>query len=216
MSTGYQGGQDSSSNGASDPLLPSNLLMSEGRDITEGAQQQLSHIGTCIEEILQDEARYVNDDLGRIGHLIQDSMEILQSSFNHMLEKTAEQDVLITELLKRHSEQEAALALGCEENGLLADLSASAEGIKGEMDQSIRALQFEDITCQLIGHINKRIKHVNEVAFMVHGAIASAKEESDLKEVADRLQGMRDEFRKMNIADIVKQEDMSEGDIELF
>ena len=98
----------------------------------------------------------------------------------------------------------------------MADLSASAVGIKREVDQSIRVLQFEDITCQLIGHINKRIKHVNEVAFMVHGVIATAKEESDLKEIAQRLQGMRDEFRNMNIADIVKQEDMSEGDIVLF
>lgn len=73
--------------------------MNSRRDITEGAQQQLSHIVTCIEEMLQDEAYYINNNLGRICHLIQDPMKIFQFSFNRMRAKTAEQDVLIVALL---------------------------------------------------------------------------------------------------------------------
>lgn len=213
MSMDYEGGHENFSTEVS-KQIQNTMLLSHDRDIAEGAQQQLSHIGTCIEEILSDEADCVNDDLGRIRSLIHDSMEILQASFSQVMMKTVEQGALIDELVECLSA--SAVSSREKEQAILMHLSDASQGVKQEMDQSIRALQFEDITCQLVEHIGKRIVHVNEVALMTHGAISNATVESDLKMVADRLQVMRDEFRQMNISDIVKQQNMSEGDIELF
>jgi hypothetical protein len=99
---------------------------------------------------------------------------------------------------------------------IVENLSETTRVIKQEVNNSIRALQFEDITRQLTEHILKRLAHINQIALVAHTEISGASKESELKVIADRLQTMRDDFRKMNIADIVRQKNMSEGEVDLF
>jgi len=200
------------------------------RDISVGAQQQLLKIGTNIEEILKDEARYVNEDIHRISSLIHDSMAVLQQSFSHVMDKTQKQNINIVKLIGYSRKIDAAISdsekdgsshvdiSGTQQkvSGVLNTLSETSETIHDEINNSIRALQFEDITRQLTEHIQKRLEHINEIALVAHTDIAGASTELELRNIADRLYNMRDNFRQMNIADIVQQQDMSEGDIDLF
>lgn len=210
MNMNFQGGHDDSKR-VPNGIATHELELNNGRDITVGAQKQLVDIGTYIEKMLNDEARYVDEDIHRIGSLIHNAMEMLQHSFNNVMVKANEQSGLIDSLIT--SQESDTLT---NDQAMLMSLSESSALIKQEVNHSIRALQFEDITRQLTEHINKRLEHINEIALVAHTGISAASKESELKVVADRLHTMRDDFRNMNIADIVKQQDMSEGDIDLF
>ncbi|ODS23967.1 hypothetical protein AB835_06025 [Candidatus Endobugula sertula] len=193
---------------------PHNVLLSSERDITEDAQQKLSEIGAYIEEILSDEAKYVDDDIYRISSLIHDAMEQLQHSFSLVMMKTNSQSNLIARLVLCLSRSEQSFDKDTET--MLNSLSENADNIKQEINRSICALQFEDISKQLTDHIQKRLEHINDIALVAHTEIPNANTSAELNVVADRLRVMRDDFRKMNIAEIVRQHDLSEGDIELF
>ncbi len=101
-------------------------------------------------------------------------------------------------------------------NTILQQLATSSDAINQEINHSIQALQFEDIVNQLAGHIQERLEHIHEVAIVSHTEVASACDEHELKQVADKLNTLRDRFHAQNIAQKVVQRSMQEGDIDLF
>ncbi len=99
---------------------------------------------------------------------------------------------------------------------MLGNLTGATGEIETEINNSIRALQFEDIISQLSGHIQQRLGHIHEVALISHGEIATATDLSHLHDVAEKLTSMREGFRAQNLAQKVEQGSMDEGDVELF
>lgn len=99
---------------------------------------------------------------------------------------------------------------------ILRHLTAASSVINEEINNSIHALQFEDIVTQLSGHIQLRLDHINEVAVFSHTEIANAVDEHELKKAADTLLQLRDSFRSQNIGKKVEQDSMKEGDVEFF
>lgn len=99
---------------------------------------------------------------------------------------------------------------------MLGNLTNATADIEMEINNSIRALQFEDIISQLSGHIQERLGHIHEVALVSHGEISSASDLSQLHDVAEKLTTMREQFRSQNLAQKVEQGSMDEGDVELF
>ena len=99
---------------------------------------------------------------------------------------------------------------------ILQKLTVSSGNISEEINNSIRALQFEDIVTQLFDHIKQRLDHIHEVALVSHAEVANVTNEHELKLVADKLQNLRDSFHAQKISQKVEQGSMDEGGIELF
>lgn len=99
---------------------------------------------------------------------------------------------------------------------VLQEMSVASDEINIEINNSMRALQFEDIVSQLSSHMSQRLEHINEVALISKAKISAANNVNDLQEFTEHLLELRDHFRKQNIAKKVEQSSMDEGDIELF
>lgn len=99
---------------------------------------------------------------------------------------------------------------------VVGELASASGDIGHEINNSIRALQFEDIISQLTTHIQQRLDHINEVAVVAHTEVSGAAGITGLSAVAQRLDGMRQEFHDQNLASKVQQDSMDEGDVELF
>ena len=102
---------------------------------------------------------------------------------------------------------------------ILQDLTDSSQVIQGEINNSIRALQFDDIANQLAGHIIERLEHINEVAIASHPSNNdnnSTDNNKPLNEVENNLKELRHNFKRQKIEDKIVQNSMDEGDIELF
>lgn len=98
----------------------------------------------------------------------------------------------------------------------LQSLNQDSKVIGEEVNASIRALQYEDIINQLVGHIQCRLNHINEVAVVAHTDVSQANSIPDLHSVAERLSSMRKDFHAQNLSSKVVQDSMDEGDIDLF
>ena len=101
---------------------------------------------------------------------------------------------------------------------ILQELKTSSQQIETEINNSIRALQFEDIANQLSGHIQERLNHINEVAIAAHPSRIKAGQSAKdpLLEVSNNLTQLRANFKEKNIQEKVIQNSMDEGDVELF
>ena len=100
---------------------------------------------------------------------------------------------------------------------ILNDLGDSSHRIQHEINNAIRALQFEDIVNQLSGHIQERLEHINEVAIASHPRDMESQDRVlVLSQVAQNLTRLREDFGNKKISQKVEQASMEEGDIELF
>ena len=102
---------------------------------------------------------------------------------------------------------------------ILKDLTSSSQVIQNEINNSIRALQFDDIANQLAGHIIERLEHINEVAIASHPSNAENNSKDNnrpLIEVENNLKELRNNFKKQKIEQKIVQDSMDEGDVELF
>ncbi len=107
-------------------------------------------------------------------------------------------------------------SINTETEVILKKMTECSTEINHEINNSIRALQFEDIVNQLSVHIQKRLQHIHEVAKLSRFELSSAQGISDLKLVSDKLKTMRSGFKAQNIEQSVVQRSMDEGDVELF
>lgn len=70
-------------------------------EFNEASRIELNNIGCCIEEILNDETRQVNENVERISTLIEDSTLLLQDSFNVVSGTSAKQIQMALDLVGR-------------------------------------------------------------------------------------------------------------------
>jgi methyl-accepting chemotaxis protein len=99
----------------------------------------------------------------------------------------------------------------------LDEVVTSTEIISEEVNNAIRALQFEDIITQLTSHIQTRLDHLKELSALTAQIYQG---EGDtrvrLSDVTQQLEHIKKQSMASKRGQIVFQEDMSEGDIELF
>ena len=104
-------------------------------------------------------------------------------------------------------------------NVVMADAARSIDDHAGkvgaEVNTAVTALQFQDMTSQLIGHAQARIKALQAAAEESATAFA------DTKDVAKGLAHAKESMHALSELDRVrhnpvKQENMDSGDIELF
>jgi methyl-accepting chemotaxis protein len=96
-----------------------------------------------------------------------------------------------------------------------SDIDAQAALVGQEVGRAVTALQFQDLTSQLIGHTQARLEAIHAV---VHGVDESLRQAGDDPEALllarARMQALRDLGKTQ--ANPVNQENMNSGDIELF
>ncbi|WP_317931038.1 hypothetical protein [Halioxenophilus sp. WMMB6] len=184
--------------------------------------REMSSIGDNIEQILNEESAHINEHIHRIRSLIQDATLDLQASFSVIMAQSEQQSSLLYALAADQQQNQCEVsdsvmtAVNVDAAKVLAELTKTSEQIHAEVNNSIRALQFDDIVSQLSGHIQQRLEHINQVALVAHSDVASATQVSDLTKVAERLAAMRTSFHAQNLSAKVAQTDMDEGDVELF
>jgi len=99
----------------------------------------------------------------------------------------------------------------------LGNIGNSSQLIEEEVNNSIRALQFEDIINQLSSHIQTRLDHLNELSAMTHEIHDIDGDMNEiLKNITERLEKAKDQSALDKRGQIVFQESMAEGDVELF
>jgi methyl-accepting chemotaxis protein len=97
------------------------------------------------------------------------------------------------------------------------EMAEDSEIIQVEINNAMRALQFEDIVNQLTSHIGERLLHIKEVTMLAQPKdIDSSENLKALSELTEQLIQIRESFNVQKLEKKVEQNSMEEGDIELF
>ncbi len=99
---------------------------------------------------------------------------------------------------------------------ILSDMSVATDDISAEINNAIRALQFEDIVSQLASHAEQRLNHILEIASIAHINDSNLPLEQKLSNTVEKIKQRRKEFSEQKIEAKVTQQSMDEGEIELF
>ena len=105
-------------------------------------------------------------------------------------------------------------SINTDTNHVLAALGQRTEQIKHEIDNAVRALQFEDIVTQLSQHIQLRVEHINELANLHSSTFAA--EQQHRATLEEQVKAVRARHVEQNLAQKVMQSSMDEGEVELF
>jgi len=162
-----------------------------------------SKTSASLNEKIREKIQHVK---ARMDEVNSEVTAIASMDTNSAIEDKATIDKLLTVIESSNKETDT----------LLRRFTDGSAVMNREINNSIQALQFEDIVSQLSVHVQLRLEHINAVAVFSHSEIANAVDEQELKIVSDKLRQLRDNFHAQNIAQQVEQNTMEEGDIELF
>lgn len=96
-------------------------------------------------------------------------------------------------------------------------MAEDSEIIQQEINNAMRALQFEDIVNQLTTHIGERLNHIKEVTKTAQPkGIDGHDSLQALSALAEQLSQIRESFSSQKLDKKVEQDSMEEGDVELF
>ncbi|ARN74977.1 methyl-accepting chemotaxis protein [Oceanicoccus sagamiensis] len=132
--------------------------------------------------------------------------EIASLDMNTAIEGKANIDIMLEEFNQQSHETKY----------VMEDVSSASEAINQEINNAIRALQFEDIITQLATHAEERIEHINEIANVTMDIPDDAELAEQLDNISDTLTHLRINFTDQKLEKKVEQSSMEEGEIELF
>ncbi|OYW33799.1 MAG: chemotaxis protein [Methyloversatilis sp. 12-65-5] len=95
-------------------------------------------------------------------------------------------------------------------------LGESVERVDGAVATAVTSLQFQDMTSQLIGHVQRRIGNVDDVMKAMHDMSAAAVLGQDMTAHARRVDEATGRLRAADNNNPVAQSAFREGEIELF
>ncbi|MEW5771106.1 MAG: methyl-accepting chemotaxis protein [Pseudomonadota bacterium] len=170
--------------------------------------------------VVADEVRALSQRTNQFSHEIRDHMDEVHASLNvahEAIHAVASMDMNFA-LTSKQRVQETMVRIG-RENVSMAEAAKSievhADSVGREVNVAVTALQFQDMTSQLIGHAQVRIKALLAAAEESAAAFGAA------DNVAAGLAGARQHMHALAEVDKVylnpvKQDTMSSGDVELF
>lgn len=98
----------------------------------------------------------------------------------------------------------------------ILDLGASAERVDQAVAHAVTSLQFQDMTAQLIGHVQKRIEAIDGVCASVRELSRAAALGHASPELAQRVDDALAHLAVIDSTNPVAQKAYQEGEIELF
>jgi len=148
----------------------------------------------------------VEGDLAQTAYLLEEAIGKLLEGFMRIHAAVAEQQRAV----------DAALA-SLETGPQLAQIETSRAAIAHEIDAVVTALQFQDLTGQLIARAQQRVHGLHEVLATLaqHGGDESPVAGLLLQRIGDRL-SVQSSALQNGLKSGVSQRHMDSGDIELF
>lgn len=165
-----------------------------------GHIHEINDIGIRSQLLVNEELSLLQEDVTRIKSIINDSIHVIQESFNQLQKNISVLDI---------------------ENNRRTEINHSCLGdnIHHSMNEIIRALQFEDIVSQIA---DRSAEHIADIRRMVE--LFAKLHEYELKEgfnekveeINQELSTIKERLTVMSTRTIVAQKDVDEGDITLF
>jgi methyl-accepting chemotaxis protein len=103
-------------------------------------------------------------------------------------------------------------------NAKVAEISHVGDQLNNVVDTAVRSLQFEDISSQALGSVEHNVNSLNEVSSLIRNMIdAQHQLQPDAITVCnERCRVLREEAQQRDSRRTVAQNDMEEGEVELF
>ena len=153
-----------------------------------------STIPLVVAADVQDHLIAACNDLQRLQVLLADAAQVLMSSFH-----TASME--LSQHRRRRPERELATVL---------------HEIQLQLDNAVTALQFHDMTSQLIGHVQRRIGNVDGVMRSVHELSDAAAHGQTTALLTSMVSEALEKLIAADSSNPVAQQAFREGEIELF
>jgi len=170
--------------------------------------------------VVADEVRNLSLRTNQFSNEIRNHMEGVHQSLQSAdasIQQVASMDMNFA-LQSKQNVQDTMLkleAINTRTEGAIRKIDEHAEQVAQEVNAAVRALQFQDMTSQLIDHTLSRVKTMRGIITSIHEAMRDAENpEAGLIAARSRLRESADVARKRS--NPVGQESMQSGDIELF
>lgn len=176
---------------------------------------EVTEINHTVSNIFSEEYSHIEEHLARIVALTHEATGLLQNSteqLNDLLRKQCR----ITQLLIETNSSYGKIDVVKTDGNSGMELSATNDAMIQEIHNAIRALQFEDLVAQLVDSVRQRLEHLAEVSRQADSELALVENRQQLQAVVARLQAIRCQFDSDALHSKVRQQSLSEGDIELF
>jgi len=170
--------------------------------------------------VVADEVRNLSQRTDQFSHEIRTHMDQVDGSLgraNESIYAIASMDMNFA--LQAKQRVEGTMTRLETINHAMADaargIDAHATQVTSEVNAAVTALQFQDLSSQLIGHAQVRLEALNDG---VQGVAQSFSGASDMDAAIARARGQVEALSNLDNTRLnpVKQESMSSGDIELF
>jgi methyl-accepting chemotaxis protein len=170
--------------------------------------------------VVADEVRALSLRTSHFSNEIRNHMDGVHSSLqtaNDSIQQVASMDMNFA-LQSKKNVQDTMLkleAINTRTSEAVRSIDEHAEQVAQEVNAAVRALQFQDMTSQLIDHALSRVQTMRGIITSIHEAMRDAEDPSTgLHAARSRLRESAEAARKRS--NPVGQENMQSGDIELF
>ena len=163
----------------------------------------------------------------QINKVIQD-MQVTVKQTELAIQRMASQDLTFAFESKQNVEKIIGTMEAQNEArmGALGTLGGITDEVDMQVGRAVTALQFQDIVSQLLGHVGRRIDAIDDVSRHLGGLAQTLQRNAATPDAAGALLSLRNETRvvaerlkdmeQMTANNPVSQNEMSQGDIELF
>ena len=163
----------------------------------------------------------------QINKVIQD-MQVTVKQTELAIQRMASQDLTFAFESKQNVEKIIGTMEAQNEArmGALGTLGGITDEVDMQVGRAVTALQFQDIVSQLLGHVGRRVDAIDDVSRHLGALAQTLQRNATTPDAAGALQSLRDETRgvaerlkdmeQMTANNPVSQNEMSQGDIELF
>lgn len=103
-------------------------------------------------------------------------------------------------------------------NDKVVEISHVGDQLNNVVDTAVRSLQFEDISSQALGSVEHNVNSLNEVSSLLSNIVDHQHQINPqaADQCAQRCKALKVEAQNRNATRTVSQNDMDEGDVELF
>jgi uncharacterized protein Yka (UPF0111/DUF47 family) len=175
----------------------------------------LHELSCDVSQLVIREQQLMNEELLRMSRLLQEAATSLRQCFTVMGQQLEQQALLLRQT-------DPAVQVERRKDSCKEELLLATSEIGSYIGQAVRALQFEDIIQQLIGHSRRRAEEIEKMFVGLQARINDMQEYEarDLEKVLAVLERCHKELatvkEALTIANPVKQQSLEKGDVTLF
>lgn len=181
--------------------------------------------------VVADEVRDLSTRTTQFSQEIGELMQAMQTSVEQTeraIQSMAGQDMTFALESKNHVERVIQLMdlRGRQRMDAISEVARTADGMAIEVSRAVTALQFQDMTSQLMGHLKKRIDALDGTVRHFGDLATTLRQHANRRDTRDAAAALQQEVVRIqqSLADLasttshnpVSQVAMSHGDVELF